>query len=74
MYYCFTLIPETLQKPIKLQSLYLMDQFYTTTNKFYIYTLYAQNFNAFKDPLIFCIHLVDVRKIIQIDQKMLEKI
>ena len=71
MYYYFILIPEPLQKPIKLQPLHLMDQFYTTTNKFYIYTLYAQNFNAFKDPLIFCIYFVGVQKIIQIDQNML---
>jgi hypothetical protein len=42
MYYYFTLIPEPLQKPIKLKPLHLMDQFYTTTNEFYIYTLYTQ--------------------------------
>ena len=30
------------------------------------------NFNGFKDPLIFCIYFVDVQKIIQIDQNMLE--
>jgi hypothetical protein len=42
MYYYFILIPELLQKPIKQQPLHLMDQFYTTSNEYYIYTLYAQ--------------------------------
>jgi len=53
MHYYFTLIPEPLQKPIKLQPLHLMDQFYTTTNLFYIYTLHAQILMLLKIHLSF---------------------